>query len=385
MASQEGIAGVRPDVTVVVPTRDRLPLLRYCLRSLEHQRPADGFDVVLVDDGSRDDTTDWLAGYRPHYPLRRIRLRASRGRAAARNAGLAAAGGAVVLFMDGDVLAPPRFVATHRRLHAGGEPACVSGHPWLWRSVYTWRFADFTPEQRRYTGDGPPGPLLDPGLLGCWEAFERWAGGPLAGPHPTPRVAPPDGAPFLWCVTRAVSAPRYLAERVGGFCEDFRGYGLEDWEFGYRLARAGVRFLAHPGAAVWHQEHPPRERHPADLLRNYAVFLERHPDFEVGYMAVCPPWLDPERYARGCRAYARLCEVAPAVAAALRDAAVAQGRAWTAAGGRVAPPDGWTVWCGRWGAERTARLLQEQSQVLADPQARAGVVLLQRLTGLTAG
>ncbi len=384
MASSEEAAGSGPDLTVVVPTRDRLPLLQYCLRSLEYQRPADGFDVVLVDDGSCDGTEEWLSGYRPPYPLRRIRLCQARGRAAARNVGLAAADGAVVLFMDGDVLAPPRLVATHRRLHAGGGPTCVTGHPWVWRSVYTWRFADFTPAQHGVAGEGRPGPLLDPRLLGRWEAFERWAGGPLAQAHTPLRVAPPHAAPFLWCVTRGVSIPRRLAERVGGFCEAFRGYGLEDWEFGYRLARAGTRFLAHPDAAVWHQEHPPRERHPSDLQRNYRVFLEHHPDFEVGYMAVCPPWLDPDRYARGCRVYARLREVAPTVAGALRDAALAWARAWSASDGRGSAPDGWTVWCRRWGAERTERLLQEQLRVLGDPQARAGVVLLQRLTGLSA-
>ncbi len=384
MASQ-GRSGITPHLTVVVPTRDRLPLLRYCLRSLEHQRPSEGFDVVLVDDGSRDGTAAWLAEYHPPYALRCIRSQEPRGRAAARNAGLAAAAGDAVLFVDGDALAPPRLVDTHRRLHAGGEPLCASGHPWLWRSVYTWRFGDFTPEQRRHAGEGSPGPLLDEQLLGSWEQFERWAGGPLAPPHTPLRVAAPDAAPFLWCVTRSVSVPRRLAEDVGGFCDDFRGYGLEDWEFGYRLARAGARFVAHPGAAVWHQEHPPRERHPADLRRNYAVFLDRHPDFEVGYMAVCPPWQEPDRYVRACRAYARLRQVAPAVAAALRDAAVARGRAWAAGGGRATPPDGWSVWCDRWGAERTAHLLQEQTQVLADPQARAGVVLLQRLTGLSAG
>ena len=50
-------------ISVVIPTYNRLPILEKCLRALESQRLSDaleGFEVVVVDDGSTDGTVDWL-------------------------------------------------------------------------------------------------------------------------------------------------------------------------------------------------------------------------------------------------------------------------------------------------------------------------------------
>jgi glycosyltransferase involved in cell wall biosynthesis len=50
-------------LSVVIPTYNRLPILEKCLRALEKQRlgaPLEGYEVVLVDDGSTDETVAWL-------------------------------------------------------------------------------------------------------------------------------------------------------------------------------------------------------------------------------------------------------------------------------------------------------------------------------------
>ena len=50
-------------ISVVIPTYNRLPILRKCLDSLENQilnSEIQNFEIVLVDDGSTDGTVDWL-------------------------------------------------------------------------------------------------------------------------------------------------------------------------------------------------------------------------------------------------------------------------------------------------------------------------------------
>jgi len=86
--------------TIVIPTRDRLSALAACLEAISRQTIAEELDVVVVDDGSRDEAgvRAILQGY-PEFRLARI---APAGPAAARNAGAVAARGRLILFTDDD-------------------------------------------------------------------------------------------------------------------------------------------------------------------------------------------------------------------------------------------------------------------------------------------
>jgi glycosyltransferase involved in cell wall biosynthesis len=85
-------------VSVVIPTYDRAQLVTRAIRSaLAALSPGD--EVVVVDDGSTDDTARAVEEFGP--PVRLLRL-PHRGAGAARNAGLAAAHGPLVAFLDSD-------------------------------------------------------------------------------------------------------------------------------------------------------------------------------------------------------------------------------------------------------------------------------------------
>jgi glycosyltransferase involved in cell wall biosynthesis len=96
-----------PEVTVVIPTRDRWRMLTSCgLRSALAQLDVD-LEVVVVDDGSRDGTAERL--HQLHGArVRVLRHDESKGHAAARNAGIAAARGEWIAFLDDDDLWSPR-------------------------------------------------------------------------------------------------------------------------------------------------------------------------------------------------------------------------------------------------------------------------------------
>jgi len=105
-------------VSVVIPTYNRLPILRRCLEALEQQRiapPLDRYEVVLVDDGSTDDTVDWLDAHATAFPHLRLIRQDHLGPAEGRNRGVEEARGDVIVFIDSDLVVTPTFLVSHAR------------------------------------------------------------------------------------------------------------------------------------------------------------------------------------------------------------------------------------------------------------------------------
>ena len=91
---------VQGTVAVVIPTRDRLPLLREAVVSVLAQDVA-SWELIVVDDASSDGTAEWVAGLGDER-VRAVRNEAQVERSATRNRGLAEAGAPFVLFLDDD-------------------------------------------------------------------------------------------------------------------------------------------------------------------------------------------------------------------------------------------------------------------------------------------
>src|SRR5207248_7970393 len=104
-------------VTVIIPTRDRWPLLSVTLRSALAQEDV-ALEVVVVDDGSTDETPERLASESDER-VRVIRHPESRGVAAARNSAIEAARGEWIAFLDDDDLWAPHKL--HTQLAAADE------------------------------------------------------------------------------------------------------------------------------------------------------------------------------------------------------------------------------------------------------------------------
>lgn len=95
----------QPDLSIVIPTLDRWPLLSRALASALDQRDT-VVEVIVVDDGSTDETRDRLAEH-PDERVRVIRAERPRGVACSRNAGIAAARAPATAFLDDDDLWAP--------------------------------------------------------------------------------------------------------------------------------------------------------------------------------------------------------------------------------------------------------------------------------------
>lgn len=98
-------------VSIVIPVRDRADLLKACVESLAAQDfPAEEFEVVVCDDGSRSELSGAIRQFQPRSLKLRIVRQAGRGPAAARNMGIRKTIAPTVIFLDSDVVADPKLI-----------------------------------------------------------------------------------------------------------------------------------------------------------------------------------------------------------------------------------------------------------------------------------
>lgn len=115
-----------PDVSVVIPTRNRRDFLRLALFSVLRQREVD-LEVIVVDDASTDDTAQ-IAGGTADPRVRLLRQASPGGVSAARNRGIEEAKGAWVAFLDDDDLwAPEKLTRQLQATEAAGRTWVYAG------------------------------------------------------------------------------------------------------------------------------------------------------------------------------------------------------------------------------------------------------------------
>ena len=115
-----------PTASVVIPTRNRRPALERALRALRGE--AGVREVIVVDDGSDDETRAWLVAQTEGWPALRPLHTSGVGPDRARGVGVASATGDVVVFLDDDEVAVTGLVAGHCRHHQERERVIVSGY-----------------------------------------------------------------------------------------------------------------------------------------------------------------------------------------------------------------------------------------------------------------
>ncbi|HZZ65714.1 MAG TPA: glycosyltransferase [Candidatus Baltobacteraceae bacterium] len=238
------------ELSVVIPTYNRLDTLRYVLPSLLNQSmERSRYELLICDSNSNDGTAEFLAGVAAENPNVRHLPGSYSGRAMARNAGIAQARGEVVLFNDSDIIADLDLLQTHMAHHRETPDVAVVGWEVQVRSFEDYEYKRDHPEQR--------------GSL-----------------HPPSRKT----LSWLYFLTGNASVRRSDLLRVGSFDETFTGYGHEDLELGYRLQRAGITILYEPRAINYHCQDVPHEDQVEKMKlagRSTVRFYRKHPHFAV--------------------------------------------------------------------------------------------------------
>ncbi len=243
------------DLSFVIPTYNMGALLDHSLSFLAGQHDVDGdsFEVVVVDDGSADDTAAIAKKHAGH--LRRLQYvfrprDRSSCRAAARNLGLNNSQGARIMFLDSGVIVDSGFARRLIDRHRA-RPADTIVH----RVVGL--FASPKSPAMRLLETATPDSL--PHIASQLEAEPRWRD------ERDELFELVDGeidrlpAPWALAWTCALSVARRTAQEIGGFDESFIGWGGEDIDFGFRMHAAGSPFRAMSDGVVIHWPHEPLE------------------------------------------------------------------------------------------------------------------------------
>lgn len=297
-----GGADMAPRISVVVPTHNRAEDLRLTLESLCEQRlPVDQYEVVVADDGSSDRTRDVVESFASRLRLkylfqedlgaRALPVR-DNGVTRMRNAGARLAAAPLLVFLDCATLAGPELLAAHLAAHT---PLTVPG---VAIAGYVYAYPPRRVDDPDYKC--PPGLVEAVRTRTPRQVAERYRDEPRfldprhgefekVGFDLRNRIFPEE---LFWSSNCSISAADFWA--VGGFDEDFRGWGLDDVDLGYRLARNGTAIQLSRDA--WAIE-TPHERDGAanfaGLLRNAQSFFGKYrfaePPLELGWLVMQSP------------------------------------------------------------------------------------------------
>lgn len=231
--------------TVAVCTRNRAHLLGLCLASLDNLFVEnDEIEVLVVDNGSSDETAALLQIWQQSGPLRRVVCQPVAGLSKARNMALEASDREVVLFLDDDALTSVGWAQAHLAAYTCGNRVGSAGGP----VGLTWPA-------------GRPGWIVDE-LTEWLSALDL---GDVSGPFPTAH-GPYGTNMSVW---------RSAALEVGGFDPRFgrRGRNLlssEERDLTRRLVNGGWTISYAPDAAVIQQVLPERLTRQWFLRRGWA-------------------------------------------------------------------------------------------------------------------
>jgi len=236
-------------VSVVIPVLNRWALTRACLDAIDGAPLGGDVEIIVVDDGSTDETAAMLAArVAAGDPLRVVRHATNSGFATACNDGAAAAGGEYVVFLNNDTVPQPGWLAALvAEADTHPEAAAVGA-----RLLF------------------PDGTVQHAGVVIGEDRNPHHVYAGFPGDHPAvnrPRA-------FQVVTAACLLVRRSLFTELGGFDPAFRN-GHEDVDLCLRLGEAGwiVRYC--PASVVVHLESATRERRSAEAAANGRLYRER--------------------------------------------------------------------------------------------------------------
>ena len=242
--------------SVVIPTYNNSEGLQKCLTHLNRQE-GDKFEVVVVDDGSTDDTVDVLLKWKEKKDLKfdlKFVSQDNKKQGAARNRGVKEASGDVVVFIGSDILVQEGWLEAHQKFHRdfSEEDSIALG-------FMTWSPEIADNRFRRW--------LEDSGVMLSYKGLINY-----------------NKTDFWHFYTGNISMKKKFFEKYK-FDEDFDCYGWEDIMLGYKMLIDGASLYYVEAAKAWHDHElteddlfPNRMR---ETGRSALVFQKKFPKVKV--------------------------------------------------------------------------------------------------------
>ena len=246
------------NVSIVIPTYNRKPILMKCLKALENQTlntNIGNYEIIVVDDGSTDGTSLWIKNNKDNLPHVVLFQQEHGGPALGRNLGVIKSKYEIIIFIDSDLIVLDDFINCHvEKLLASwrrNNKKCFT----YGSVINTSNFLNPQIEKNKLTDTS-----------------------------------------FAYFATGNVAISKELIISAGLFDTSFSLYGWEDLELGERLRKIGTKLIKCPNAVGFHW-HPPFDCEQIEGLivqekeraKMALLFYKKHPNLRVRFMIQLTP------------------------------------------------------------------------------------------------
>ena len=214
-----------PEVSIVIPAHNHALVTFSCLQSISETKTDVSYEVIVVDDGSSDDTPSMLSTMRNIHV---VRNESNRGFIEASNAGARAARGRYVLFLNNDTIVLPNWLDELRKTFELFPDAGLVGG----KLIY------------------PDGRLQEAGAI-------VWKNGDALNYGRYDQAEKPEycyARDVDYCSGACLLIKKELFDQLGGFDTAFAPAYCEDVDLAFKVRQAGKRVLYQPLAQVVHFE-----------------------------------------------------------------------------------------------------------------------------------
>lgn len=234
-------------------------------------------EIIIVDDGSDDGTFEYLRDYISNINLKYIRLKSNMGRAVARNVGIDASTGEILIFTDDDCILSSEFLINHIKNYTLGKIT----HGAIYNLSFLKFFLDpqrgiLYPEfAGRHIEKLKSVCLCERDVMLNFDRIEQM--GKVSKFEKVVNLAMQDDErviPWIGFTGGNVSVAAKSVKKVGGFDEHLgKEWGAEDIELGYRLYKEGLSFHYDKKPSVYHIAHYRMDNE--QLSRKAIMYLEK--------------------------------------------------------------------------------------------------------------
>ncbi|NLB60836.1 MAG: glycosyltransferase family 2 protein [Clostridiales bacterium] len=287
--------------SIVIPSYNAEERLKLNLIALNNQDYDGDAEVIVVDNGSKDNTMKLVENFKLKYPLTALRVEKNKGIANARNYGISRAKGEVLIFHDSDMIASESFLTQHISAHTSDD-IVVCGL--FWQRIFTYYYEDFTEERKNsietYTNSFKKQKLKDKSLIIPnaekmsfheleQHSFELENDFITGTKQILQRYGTLEDYPIPWrfFITNTLSVLRSRVMTVGMLDDKIIKYGFEDYDLGYRLFKDGLKIVFAKDIVSLHQEHPQNYIYH-DVVENINYICDKYDDTEyIDMQLVC--------------------------------------------------------------------------------------------------
>ena len=265
------------ECSIIIPYYQRKQAILNTLKSLNNQIKMDNnFEVILINDGSDDFNYNDIKLLNLSIPIEYYKYPRSgnSGRSFARNRGIEKANGDLLIFLDCDIIVKPDFVFQHKCFWEKCPEKNILQIGM--RNMLNTRDEDIDISNiKNYKFTKDPRFIL----------FELYS----------ENISLLEG---VWRLvqTHNISITRDLVEKYGGFDEGFKGWGLEDCEFAYKLYKEGIKILYNPNIECFHQVHNVQLTEEEKFLmfeRNLNYFIIKYDEIPVILLKIFCDFFNP--------------------------------------------------------------------------------------------